>query len=36
VLGELTSYSNSGTGFTEFASVIMSQAWEIFGETAQP
>ena len=28
VLGELTSYSNSGTGFTEFASVIMSQAWE--------
>ena len=32
VLGELTSYSNSGTGFTEFASVIMSQAWEIFGE----
>lgn len=30
VLGELTSFSNSGIGFTEVASLLLSQAWELF------
>lgn len=30
VLGEITSYSHSGLGFSEYGDFIMGQAWEIF------
>lgn len=30
VLGEITSYSHSGLGFSEYGDIIMGQAWEIF------
>lgn len=30
VLGEVSSYSHAGKGFSEFGDVVLSQAWEIF------
>ena len=33
VLGELTSFSNSGIGFSDFGSTILSQAWEVLSWT---
>lgn len=32
VLGELTTYSHSGLGFTEYGQFVLAQAWEIFRE----
>ncbi len=36
VLGELTTYSHSGLGFTEYGSTILSQAWELYEGTDHP
>jgi len=34
VLGEITSYSHSGLGFSEYGDIVLGQAWEIFSPHA--